>query len=398
MEFIDDNPQKRTARKKIELRNLLQVNLAVRGFAILLVLAAHIAIAFVVAEANLNPKEGLTEVFFGCWQLVSPENFIVLELARVSVPLFLFFAGYHMARSPRSWKTIWNNSKNLLLPMLFWSIIAWGLSWRKGADGWSFEQFLSLFLSGRTQLGYYFLILIVQFFIISRYIVPFIEKKPVLGITGAISLQFIIHCYDYIVLLDRLQIISFFQGTNDFDTFPEFLFPRFIVYFTIGVWASLNLSSFKAITEKWFNLLILLALIGAVILILETGLIYHFSIATLQNSAFFAASNAWGEWKISTALWSIAGIYFILALARRWLPIKIKLEKYGKYSYQLLILHGMVINFLQILCYKYLPKIHWYGVIGFFVWFFITLYMSMIVIELTKKCVNRWGQKIILGL
>ncbi|MCK4514381.1 MAG: acyltransferase, partial [Spirochaetaceae bacterium] len=261
-------------RQKTELNSLLRVFLPVRGIAIFAVVAAHAAIGLIAAELNLNPDPTVTPLIGGYWRMAAPGKFIILELARCAVPLFLFLAGYHLVRSPRTWKAIRNNSRKLLLPMLFWSVIAWAVSWRSGAGGWRIGEFVRLLLSGRAQLGYFFIILIVQYFLLSRWLTPAMEKKPGLVLGGAVLLQLAVHAYDYAYLLGALE----FAGTPDWITglgpFPEFLFPRFIASFAFGVWASLNLERFKRVTEKRFVSLALVAILLAVLVVLETGLIF----------------------------------------------------------------------------------------------------------------------------
>lgn len=371
--------------------------LAVRGIAICIVVAAHAAIGLVAAELNLTPISSLTLSVLGFWQIVSPGKFAVLELARCAVPLFLFLAGYHLARSNRSWLAIWNNSKKLLIPMIFWSLIAWGISWRKGADGWSIAQFLTLFFSGKAQLGYYFIILIIQYFVLSRWLVPAIEKKPKLIITGSVLLQLSTHVYGYVYLFGKLGFIETSEWVNQFGSFPEYLFPRFIISFTLGIWASLNIKSFKQITEKYFFLLTIMAIITATFLFIETGLIFGAFYNLQQVSVFKAASYAWAEWKMSTAVWTIAAVFFIIAACRRWLPFKKRLETFGKYSYQIFLLHGMVLFFITLVSYKYGTNFHWYGMTGFLIRFFSALFLPLIAINIIRKWAPRRIQMVLLG-
>lgn len=380
-----------------QLMNLLQIFLSLRGFAILMVIMAHVAISFIAAECHFNPEKGLTPLVFNYWQLISPNNFFILEISRAAVPLFLFFAGYHLARSLQTWKSIWNNTKNVLIPMLFWGFISWGISWRKGVNGYSIEQFLYLLITGKIQLGYYFIILIVQFFILSKWIIVLIREKPFLAITGAAAIQLSTHIYDYVIFANKLSIIQGFHWGDNYGLFPECLFPRFILSFSIGAWASLNLNRFKRITDERFLLLGFLSLLGTLMLMLETGIIFGYSLNTLNVNAFEAASNAWGEWKITTALWSIVAILLIISVFRRIIPFKKTLEVYGKHSYQILLLHGMIINFLQLFCYKYVTSLQWFGKIGFLIWLFLTLCFSMVAIKVIRRIKVKWIQQLILG-
>ena len=102
-------------------------------------------------------------VAVGPWQILSASKSLILEICRFSVPLFLFLSGYYLLSTPRTWKSIWSASKKLLLPMLFWSTVGLLFSWRKGIGGWTAADFALKLLTGTGQMGYFFIVLIVQY-------------------------------------------------------------------------------------------------------------------------------------------------------------------------------------------------------------------------------------------
>jgi membrane-bound acyltransferase YfiQ involved in biofilm formation len=380
-------------------RNLLQVFLAVRGLAMCFVVAAHASIGLIAAELTLDPQGAVGPMVFGLWQIAAPVKFVILELSRCAVPLFLFLAAYHLARSPRTWQAIWNNGKRLVIPMAFWSLVGWALSWRKGADGWSAVDFLKLFVSGRAQLGYYFIVLIVQFFVLARWLVPAIEKRPKLVLGFAFLIQLIVHAYDYLYLFGMLRLVAAPEWVLRLGPFPEFLFPRFLLSFSLGIWASVNLDRFKEVTEKRLVLLGCLALVSSAAMIVETGLIFGVSHNFSGASIFAAASLAWGEWKVSTAIWGIVALFFIIAVARRWLPLKNQLEALGKNSYGILLLHGMVLELLLLVGYKIGPALHlpWYGIVGVAVRLLLGLSIPLVITKAIRKWLPRPIQMLLLG-
>ena len=359
-------------------------------------IVAHVAGDMIAFEVS-SGRAYATSTILGYWQLFSPVKLIILELARVAVPLFLFFSGYHLARSPRTWKAIISNIKKLVVPMFFWSCFAWAISWRNGEAGWSLSQFIMKFFSGETLTGYFFIILIIQFFVVSRWLVPAVKTRPVYTITICVFIQISVHIYDYVVLFGKLGLIEHVDLITDLGLFPEFLFPRFIVSFVLGVWASLYVNQFKVIIEKYFLLFFFLSAAGALLLIIESGVLVGYSYNMLKVTSQQSVFNAWGAWKISTAIWTIGALFFMVSLSRRWLPFKKKLNMYGRNSYQILLLHGMITSSLTLLSYKYLSKYEWHGLVGFTVCFLIILWGCMAIIRIVQKKGSNWLKTLMLG-
>ncbi len=379
------------------LRSLLQIFLPLRGIAICAVVAAHSAIGLLAAHLNADPATSLTPQLLGFWRLAAPGKFVILELCRFAVPLFVFLAGYHQARSPRTWGAIWNPSRLVPRPWFFGAGDAWGASWHKGAGGWGVWEFLRLLVSGQAQLGYFFVILVVQYFVLSRWLVPAVQRAPALAIAGAILVQLLVHGVDYAGLLFRLRLLDSGGPVPLLSPFPEFLFPRFIVSFTLGIWASLHTDRFKQITGKFFLLLSALAVFAVLLLLGETGILFSRGYDALRMSACAAGMIAWGEWKISTALWTIAAVFFITAAVRRWLPLKKVFEACGKNSYEILLLHGMTLRLFMLTGYKFLTGVHWYGIPAFLLLWVAGVGVPMLVVWFVRRWAPRWVGQLLLG-
>lgn len=364
--------------------SIVNIILYDRGLAIVLVVAAHAAISLLAAEVNRPGFTNVTPAFFGIAQLPSPFKTIVLELCRPAVPLFLFFSGYHLARSPRNGKTIWNGAKKLVVPMLFWSLFGWAMSWTYNDGGWSMGEFLRLLVTGNAQLGYYFIILILQFFVIAVWLVPMVVRRPVAALITAIALQLAVHAYDYFVFFGRLGV-SGFSGAVSLPVFPEYLFPRFLVSFSLGIWASTNTERFKQFSTRYISMFFIATTVLALAVILETGIIYHYSATVLESSPFVALSRSWGEWKISTALYTIVGVFFVISVSRRVMVFKPYVDDLGKHSYQVLLLHGIILRVLMRFGYKFGGKVDWFGFPFFLVLLGAGLYGPILFTKLVRK-------------
>jgi len=368
-----------------------------RGLAILLVVLAHAAISMLAAEVSLAPADSLAAFGWGVWELSSVGKTIILEICRAAVPLFLFLAGYYMLSTPRTWKSIWSSCKKLLIPMFFWSLATWAFGWIKGDGGWSLSEFLLNFFTGTVQLGYFFIILISQYYVLSRWLIPLIEKKPAMTLIVVIILQLCVHAYDYIFLLSRLGILPSIQWILSLEAFPEFFFPRFIVSYTLGVWAAVYNHRFKAIVINKFRLITILATFTLLLLVLERGLIYGYSRSILGMMYFEATSVSWVEWKISTALWTFAFLFWVFGFFLRYVPAKKVLDYFGKYSFQIFLLHGMVIIFTKMFMYKFFGHLAFYGFFGTVILFCFGIFIPVVLAKLIQKYLPSGVRILLLG-
>jgi surface polysaccharide O-acyltransferase-like enzyme len=344
--------------------SVLKTMLPLRGLAILLVVLAHSIIGLLAAEVSLAPGSSLSPVVLGVWQLASPWKSIGLELCRCAVPLFIFLAGYFMLSTPLTWRAIWTNCKKLLLPMLTWSLVALAFSWRKGSGGWSLLQFGGKLLSGQAQSGYFFMILVMQYYLLAKWLVPAIKKRPVLLITLSALVQLAVHAYDYLILLSQLGRIAPVGWIMKAGSFPECLFPRFMLSFTLGIWAAQSSQRFRKIIVDRFALVVAAALFAAAAAIFERGVLFHQAYAVLGMSEINASFFSWIEWKLGLALWTIAAIFFVFGWFQRRIPMKSLLDKLGKYSFQIFLLHGMSIDLAKRAMFKLFMGSKFYGPAG----------------------------------
>jgi len=342
---------------------ILKTMVPIRGFAIFLVVLAHAVIMMLAAEDIMAPGTNLSRDFFGIWQIASPAKSIILELSACAVPIFLFLSGFYTMSTPQTWKSIWSGSRKLLLPMITWSLLVWAISWRKGS-GWGILKFLILFFTGRTETGYFFIILIFQFYILSRWLVPAMKRQPTLILAVSVLLQLSTHIYDYVYLFSKLGIISRVDWIEAVGTFPEYLFPRFMISFTLGIWASQTSQLFRSIIVDRFRAVLTIAAIAAAMLVLERGILFRYSYAILHTSEFEATSQTWVGWKASTALWTIAAIFLLFGWFQKRIPIKSLLDKLGKYSFQIFILHGMALDLTRSILYKLFSGMKFYSFAG----------------------------------
>lgn len=377
--------------------SMMKTMLPLRGLAILLVVLAHASIGMLAAETSLSPEAGMTTLVIGPWRIAAFWNSLILEFCRCAVPLFLFLSGYYLLSTPRTWKAVWGACRKLAMPMLFWSLAGWAFSWRKGAGGWSPLEFLDRLCTGNTQLGYFFILLLVQYYVLSMWLFPAMAKKPALLLALAACLQLATHLYDYAYHLSRVGVLPPMNSLFRNGYVPEFLFPRFMLSFALGIWAAHATQRFKSIITETYRSVVLFSCAAASLLVAERGLLYAFARDALGMDAFDATAFSWAEWKLSTATWTIAAIFLLFGAFQKRIPLKRILEYLGKHALQIFLLHGICLDVMKMFLYKFFGDYRFYGFGGTLVSFLAGMVGPLVMIRLIRKFLSPKACILILG-
>lgn len=376
--------------------SILRTMLPIRGLAIALVALAHACISMLAAEVSAEPGSSLTPVLFGAWQVASFPKSMILELCRCAVPLFLFLAGYFMQSTPGSWKAIWISCRKLLLPLATWSLAGLAFSWRKGVGGWGPAEFFCRLASGKTQTGYFFIVLIIQFYALSKWLLPMMRKRPGTTLFLSFALQGAVHAYDATYMLMALRLCEPVAWMLRTGSFPEFLFPRFMASFSLGIWASVRTQRFKDISSR-LAVIAAAAAAAAALVALERGLVFYRCMSALGMDAFSATATSWAEWKTSLALWNVVAVFLVFGYFRRRVPMKSLLDYLGKYSFQIFLMHGMVLDLSKALLYKVCANTRFYGAAGCALLFACELLAPIALTKAIQKHLPARARALLLG-
>ncbi len=341
-----------------------KVILPLRGFAIFFVVLAHASIMLLADDVSRPDSLSVSLLAVGPWQILSAAKSIILEICRFSVPLFLFLSGYYLLSTPRTWKSIWSASKKLLLPMLFWSMVGLLFSWRKGFGGWTAADFALKLLTGTGQMGYFFIVLIVQYYVLSYFLIPAVESRPFITLSATMAIQLLVHAYDYRYLIASIGSLPALPGIWGMGPVPEVLFPRFLFSFTLGIWAATHSDSFRRLLIERYRAIVALSALSLFLMLLERGLLCGYGLRTMGLGNFEATSLSWAEWKIGTFAWTIAAIFLFFGFFLRRIPLKTQLDTLGKYSLQIFLLHGAALTVVHRLLYKIFGLNHIVGPVG----------------------------------
>ncbi len=304
-----------------------------RGAAILAVVFTHAVVYYQVRTFSWHPDAAKGKAWLGLFFLPTPFWSALHELSSFAVPLFLFLSGHFLALSPHGGKAVWERVKKLLLPYLFWSLVAWGLSWRKG-EGWSLLSFLRLLREGDTVAPYWFIVLLLQYYLLAPWLVPLVKKRPVPALWAGVLLNLSISAWNYNSAL----------GWNSAG-YPLCYFPSLIFYVVLGIWAGLYPGRLKAVLES-FKPAVLGALlaVSAVLLVGETS----FLINEMRGTGEFMRSMLFGysHWKFFSLPFSLLAIFWVLERGRKGWVSKGWLRSAGKNAFTIYLVHVFVLDAL----------------------------------------------------
>lgn len=355
-------------------RNALwKVFLNLRGIAILGVLVAH---SFSFYHYKLKSDPFVISLGIGEIKLKYIDPFISAgqQLPGFCVPLFLFIAGYSAAITKQSWSSVGEKIKRLLYPYLIWSIFGWIwtmlLALRSG-EAWTFQEFLVRLLTGRTQSGYFFFVLIFQWYILSYWLVPMAKRHPIRLIVITSFIQLLCAGYNYFVVYSLPFSTSY--AVYDFP-FQNIVIERYVpllypVYPVLGMVAAFYSDKTKRMLDRPVIFHSVIMTLAFALFAIEHGFATS-KLTALGYSAGIVERYSKVEWLISYELWGLVSIVFFSSLFRRKLLSSKIYQRINKDSYILFLLNGPCLLLLGIF-FRALIKFGWISV--FQHWYVIPL-------------------------
>ncbi len=194
------SPEQKPVERPGERQNYFDF---IKGLAILAVILIHVEYFFVY----YFPEH-------------STFSFFINNVSRFAVPVFFICSGILLQQNIPNWKTFyWRKIVRILIPYLFVSLMILSASGKAPAD------FLYLIISGNTLVPYYFIIVLIQFYLIYPLLLAVKNNRSLLFISFAVSL--ISHyipglCYVYDIPLFFPFLFFFVYGTKHQNFFIRF--------------------------------------------------------------------------------------------------------------------------------------------------------------------------------
>lgn len=273
--------------------------------------------------------------------------FAIIHLAqRFCVPAFLIISGFFL-----TYKTDNEQKPTLVLkrrllriipPYLFWSLFFYFLDVALGKRPFNVNLLLQNLLMGSAVGAYYFVVLIIQFYVLWWLLTKFkiLNYKKLLLIS--LIVQVIVTAYLYFCLFS----IQYFPAIN--------LMYRLILpwsfYFVLGLFLGNNYEMTKRVIQKQRLLLIIITAVSLLLSVIEFNLIDGLNllknINNLTNFTGKQLETAISYWRISSQVYSVA--FFLLIIS--WHDTKfIKFgltnlfKKLSEYSFAIYLIHQPII-------------------------------------------------------
>ncbi len=245
-------------------RKLLYLN----GIAILTVILFHSGGWGLMAMFSWAHRYGATP---GAAMFTNQFGYYVLriieQIAVFSIPSFLFVSGFFIAFTVPArektirWKIIFTRLKYLIIPYLLWCFIKVAMLVIEGKFPGLWET-TKLILTGSITPAYYFVILLIQMYLLSPWLIRFAKANPAALLLATATLQILFHSVQYINILTPESTAG-----HVFITFlPKWLFVTRLFWFSLGIVFSLYRKQFSTIfegkTKLWLSATILLWFVG----------------------------------------------------------------------------------------------------------------------------------------
>ncbi|MGD9503824.1 MAG: acyltransferase [Syntrophobacteraceae bacterium] len=330
---------------------------ALRGVAILAVVAIH-------ATGAGYRFEGFESLTFNGYFLL-----LYRQMLNFAVPTFIFISGFWMARLDVFREGAYSTSllrrlTKVVIPYLFWSFVIFALALVRGVHI-SWKGALFKLVTGSASTPYYFIIVILQLYILTPLLLYLNKSK------FGICLIVTINCFG-ILLLYFFRLLIGYELPFTMYAAP---FYSWVVFYQIGLLAGTQSDVFRSFS----NSLTVYAVILAILLsILESMvLVIHY-----QNWNF-----ATSQLKLSSCFYAMVLITLIYRYRSFFsnIPILIKL---GNISFGIYLIHMFVLPVVS----RVVGKLHFilslqpaYQIVitGF------TIFLCFVIIEMVKTIVPK---------
>ena len=269
----------------------------------------------------------------------------IIKLTFFAIPAFLFVSGFFIAYTSRgkqstlSWKVIRTRITSLLIPYLIWSFVFFGADFVDSClDTCEAETLLSYLwklLGGGATDAYWYVPLIIQFYLLSPFLVPLAKKRWKLAILIGAFTQLGAIAVTYLGILD-VEVPKAISAL-----FTTVFFPRDLIYFIIGIVAGFHFSALKQWLARVKWVILAIWVVSIIFIFVEAELIFR-----LGGGTYYLGHTRGGYFTIPTTMYVITFIFTFLAFEKVSVPYSKTVLKLGRRSYGIFLMHLLFIGFV----------------------------------------------------
>lgn len=280
----------------------------------------------------------------GRYLYISPFSFSLNQMMRYAVPLFIMLSGLalflsDMRKDKTSYLTFLKKRFNkIFIPYILWTIIYMLFDLRRSLPGAFFNyETLKLFyrnlVFGGASYHLYFIIIIVQLYLLYPFLSWVIKKSPKITLISTFLITLLFQTAIYFSILGKV-VLPYFP-------IPYFMtFPVWIFFFVFGMYFAKEMDFFKAKLKNKDAVLGALWLVTLVIVIVDSKL----------------TNTADSSIRPSVMLYCFTSFFFIYTLCERFSDKKTLfgnfLEFLSAQSFFIYLGHVLVLNLIFSILYK----------------------------------------------
>ena len=302
----------------------------------------------------------------------------IRQLVSFSVAAFLFVSGYFISFAGKSieklsWSFVKHRIINLLIPYIIWSLVWMVFNFCLG-DPIPIGTFLRLFFTKGITNSYFYVPLLCSLYLLSPFLLLFAKKN---------LRVFLYVCFLVPAGLLSFRYLSLFIQASWVEwavkLMPDYIFYRWIFYFSLGLAVGLNLEKFKSFLSRHQKLLLVSTPLFLILALVEPEVIYR---ATAMQISWKTT-----PFPYSGMLYAVSAIFLFLSF-----PVDTHKNKTARFlwnlgnkSYAIYLMHFLFITIMSKVVYHFIP-----GLLAW-VWSFILLVFTaglgcpLLMMNLVKK-------------
>jgi peptidoglycan/LPS O-acetylase OafA/YrhL len=310
------------------------------------------------------------------------------QLALFSVPAFIFITGLFITYASQgsiqklSKKVIRNRVLGLLWPYLMWTILVFICDGLLGIVYTPREYIYKIFTGGGVR-AYFFVPLLIQFYLLSPLLIGWAKNQPIRILTISGLLQLMVVCILYLG-----SVWPPFASVQKTIQAFDWIFIPWTFYFVLGIVVGFRINEVSSWLKRHRRYLILLAFTMALLSIIESQWIYHFS------------SNwdwAYSPLKLASSFYALFFILAFLAVDFQMTKFVKLIAQIGGMSYGIYLMHPKVVELLSRIMYHAAPNVLARQVILSLMIFTLTMLAFFLVRNIVLKSPVRKGYRYIFG-
>jgi len=171
--------------------------------------------------------------------LLSPLGYVGNQLARFAVPLFIILSGFLLYNADLSGHGLKTGDfyrrrfDRVLWPYILWTLFYGLMGGIMGHDiALAIRQLLGHLLWGTASYHLYFLVIIIQLYLLYPLLRAVMQNRPKLLICGSFLLTLAAQIMLYLAMTSRINL------NPSYNNFWLVFFPVWLFYFVLGMWAA----------------------------------------------------------------------------------------------------------------------------------------------------------------